>query len=173
MAEQVRQRFVAAKLGVLPAIAGLVGGLTAKARTVFGFDKSSAMPPRHEFVQKVKATIGSRQIIDGSLLARDFEVGQVYSQSQVNRTFLEIDAASIKFLKIDGTAHNALKLDGLAVNSDVGNPSTGGDDRLADIEGRGHSDRFDRHVHAGLFSERHDAIDRLAIGAVYDVRGSE
>jgi hypothetical protein len=114
MAEQVRQRFVAAKLGVLLAIAGLVGGLTAKARTVFGLDRSSATPPRHEFVQKVKATIGSRQIIDGSLQVRDFKVGQVYSQSQVNHKFLKIDAASFKFLKIDGSAQNALKLGGLA-----------------------------------------------------------
>jgi hypothetical protein len=129
MAEYVRFRFKAAKVGVTMAFLALLGGLSEKARANPPQPKASSAAV--DAFLKLKGLQGEARDIRGaflkieafanklenSFLKLDHKLGQVYSKNEVNAEFLKIKSANTTFLKIDDANAKFLKLDGTSANS--------------------------------------------------------
>ena len=116
MAEYVKLRLTAAKVGVTMALLGLIGGIAEKAR--------AAAPTGHAAATLPGGTLGNVYLkIDSAITALDHKITSALKIDQsflkidrANSTFLKIDKANTTFLKIDDAATEFLKID--AANTD-------------------------------------------------------
>jgi hypothetical protein len=127
MAEYIRFRLTAAKVGVTMALAALIAGIAEKART--GTPSVRATPVA-SFL-KLKGLTGEIAFnfnkledkwikLNSELTSFEHKVGRTYlAVKKADRTFLKIRDANIKFLKADGTAANSQLLGNLAPSAFV------------------------------------------------------
>ena len=146
MADYVKGRFHAARVGVTMAILGLLAGLGIKNEQQAPTTTIIADPAAAQAL--AKSSVGSVQIKDHSLLFKDLKIHQVpsykdyskftravndkwlkldtanvvhkadvYDKASSDATFLKIDSANAGFLKIDSANNTFLKLDGTAQNA--------------------------------------------------------
>jgi hypothetical protein len=156
MAEHVKFRLNAAKVGVSMALMALIGGLAEKvgvasARPSAGdahFVKATSSPTGGSSVRSVIQKLDSALASLEHKLATNFETTQKLNQTflkiksanteflkvdSANANFLKIDTANTEFLKIDGANSEFLKIDSTAANSS----ELGGKAPSAFVQGKG------------------------------------
>jgi hypothetical protein len=145
MAEHVKFRLNAAKVGVSMALMALIGGLAEKVGV------ASARPSAGDahFVKATSSPTGGSSVRSVMhKLATNFETTQKLNQTflkiksanteflkvdSANANFLKIDTANTEFLKIDGANSEFLKIDSTAANSS----ELGGKAPSAFVQGKG------------------------------------
>jgi hypothetical protein len=116
MAEYIKFRLSAAKVGVSMALLALLGGLADRA-------KAASVPGGAHVLRQISVPTGGGldriviQKLDSALLKIEHKLASSYFSAQkIDSTFLKIKAANTDFLKIDNANTEFLKID--SANSD-------------------------------------------------------
>jgi hypothetical protein len=113
MAEYVRFRLNAAKVGVSVALMALIGGLAERVGVASARPRADA-----HFLKQVSGPTGGAgsrvvlQKLDSALATLEHKLASSYfTAHKIDQTFLKIKSASTEFLKIDDANSNFLKID--------------------------------------------------------------
>jgi hypothetical protein len=113
MAEYVRFRLNAAKVGVSVALMALIGGLAERVGVASARPNADA-----HFLKEASGPTGGSssravlQKLDSALATLEHKLATVYFTAQkIDQTFLKIKAANTEFLKIDSASSQFLKID--------------------------------------------------------------
>jgi hypothetical protein len=109
MAEHIRLRLAAAKLGVTMAFFGLLAGLADKARA------ATPQRPAANFLREVSTPTGANraviQKLDSALATLEHKLDTSFTTThKLNQTFLKIKSANTSFLKIKSANTSFLKI---------------------------------------------------------------
>ena len=114
MAEEIRRRVTALRLATYLAIALTIAGITSSRAPLQTVSADAASSPTGRSVPA--NSVGSRQVIDGSLLLGDIKAGQVLGTTQAARQFLKIKSAEETYVNKLYAADTYLKLDDAATS---------------------------------------------------------
>jgi hypothetical protein len=152
MAEYIRFRLTAAKVGASMALLALIAGLAGKTQS--GPTQVNAKPAAFDAFLKLDGLTGESKVafnklqnvfikMERALASVEHKLADVYYKPQLNAIFLKIrtanaeflhkDAANAEFLKIQDAYAKFLKIDGTAANS----TELGGKTSDAFVQGKG------------------------------------
>jgi len=116
MADYIKLRLTAAKVGATMAFLGLLAGLAERARA------SSMPPPQANFLREVSSPLGNVNAtvihkLDNALAALEHKLETSFTTThKLNQTFLKIKSANTEFLKLRSADTTFLKIEDANAN---------------------------------------------------------